>query len=80
MPSEFENIRCNCCGAMCQGSEGRLFELSWVHPTLPFLGKRELAFICELCLWPESLPIPFTVTEKGRAESMRQLAKEKENA
>jgi len=65
---------------MCQGSEGQLFRLSWVHPTLPFVGKREIAFICDLCLWPEDEPIPFIVTEKGITESMRQPAKEKENA
>jgi len=80
MDEKLKNITCNCCGAGVQSDQGRLFTLKWQDSVWPFAGFQQLAFICDLCTWPENLPIPFTVTEKGRAVSMRQLAEEDKNA
>jgi len=77
-----KNIKCNVCGAMCQDDTIRRFDITGMnHSFLEVFGVNLfIVNICELCLWPEDLPIPFIVTEKGRAESMRQVAKENGNA
>jgi len=79
---KIQNIRCSVCGSMCQDETVRTFTI-WAenHRVVDMMGIGKIVFnVCELCLWPEEEPIPFIVTEKGMAESMRQLAKEKENA
>jgi len=77
-----ENIRCNSCGAMCEDSTVRRFLIPMEnHGELKLFGPGPIAItICEFCLMDENEPIPFTVTEKGIAESMRQVAKENGNA
>jgi hypothetical protein len=80
MDAKLKNITCNCCQAGVQSDQGRLFKLTWRDSVWPFMGFEQVAFICDLCTWPENEPIPFTVTEKGIAESMRQPAKKNENA
>jgi len=76
------NIRCHVCNALCQNDTIRTFKIDGnSHAGLRKLGIAGMAIdICELCLWPETEPIPFTVTEKGKAYWITQGSKEKENA
>jgi len=80
MSEKLYNVECDVCRAGCQASEIRSFRVNLsfagLHPATAAVDVH----ICELCILPEDQPIPFTVTEKGRAESMRQVAKENGNA
>jgi len=68
------NVLCNHCGAWCQDTTTQTFViLKQNHSALALFGFDSLVItICELCLWPVDEPIPFIVTETGKAASIEQ--------
>jgi len=77
-----KNVMCCSCEAMCQESE--VVPIVIRAPLRGFKAYPWVEFItvhlCGFCEIDPEQPIPFTVTEKGKAESMRQPAKEEPNA
>jgi len=79
-----KNVQCAFC--QCEVELGEAVSLSFLLPqpnpitaTYPQIDRLHVWF-CPFCLLSPDLPIPFIVTEKGRAESMRQPAGEEPNA
>jgi len=79
MPEILENVKCLMCGAFVQKSEAVEIKLIYPEHWEPVYFDISV-FLCDLCIYPVDKPIPFIVTEKGRAESMRQPAEENGNA